>query len=114
MEVFYDPKATVTAEDFYAEDTSKEIEIAITFSELDADEKTLFAPYLEGDDLTVVRLFSLAKKAGTYHGSRLQNADFTVVRDAGGKREILAKYKEIREQPAYAALPVVKNAGRFA
>ena len=111
MEMFYDPKAAVSAEDFYAEDTSKEIEIAVTFTDLGSEEKSLFAPYLDGNDLTVVRVFSVSgKKSGTYHGMRLQNADFTPIREAGGKREILAKYKELREQSAYSALPVVKNA----
>jgi putative ATP-dependent endonuclease of OLD family len=111
MEMFYDPKAAVSVEDFYAEDASKEIEIAVTFTDLGTEEKSLFAPYLDGNDLTVVRVFSVsAKKSGTYHGMRLQNADFTPVREAGGKREILAKYKELREQSAYSALPVVKNA----
>jgi predicted ATP-dependent endonuclease of OLD family len=111
MEMFYDPKATVTAEDFYAEDTTKEIEIAVTFTDLGTEEKSLFAPYLDGNDLTVVRIFSLSgKKSGTYHGMRLQNADFSPVREAGGKREIQAKYKELREQGAYSALPVIKNA----
>jgi len=111
MEMFYDPKATVSTEDFYAEDTSKEIEIAVTFTDLGTEEKSLFAPYLDGTDLTVVRIFALSgKKSGTYHGMRLQNVDFTPIRDAGGKRDILAKYKELREQDTYSTLPVVKNA----
>jgi len=81
MEMFYDPKAAVSAEDFYAEDTSKDIEIAVTFTDLGTQEKSLFAPYLDGNDLTVVRVFTLSgKKSGTYHGMRLQNADFTPVR----------------------------------
>lgn len=111
MEMFYDPKATVTVEDFYAEDTTKEIEIAVTFTDLGTEEKDLFAPYLNGNDLTVVRIFALSgKKSGTYHGMRLQNVDFASIRDAGGKREILAKYNELREQSTYSTLPVVKNA----
>lgn len=111
MEMFYDTKAAVSAEDFYAEDTDKEIEIAVTFTDLSTDDKSLFAPYLDGNDLTVVRIFALSgKKSGTYHGMRFQNGDFTPVRDAGGKRDILAKYKELREQGTYSVLPVVKNA----
>ena len=53
MEMFYDPKATVTAEDFYAEDSAKEIEIAVTFADLGAEAKSLFAPYLESNELIV-------------------------------------------------------------
>lgn len=111
LEVFYDPKAAVTAEDFYAEDTSKEIEIAVTFTDLGTEEKLLFAPYLDRDDLAVARVFSLsAKKAGTYHGMSLQNFDFANVRNAGGKTETRNKYNEIRDSPAYSSLPAVKSA----
>ncbi|MBI3757348.1 MAG: ATP-dependent endonuclease [Deltaproteobacteria bacterium] len=112
LEIFYDPTANVFAEDFYAEDTNKDIEIAVTFTDIGPDEKTLFAPYLDGNELTVARIFSIStgKKSGTYHGMRLQNPDFTPVRSAGGKREILAKYKELRDQEKYSSLPIAKSA----
>jgi hypothetical protein len=111
LEMFYDPKATVTAEDFYAEDTTKEIEIAVTFTDLTAQARSLFAPYLEGDNLTVARVFSFsAKKSGTYHGMRLQNPEFAAIRDAGGKTEIKSKYAEVKQNAKYSSLPAVRNA----
>jgi putative ATP-dependent endonuclease of OLD family len=111
MEMFYDPKVAVSAEDFYAEDTSKEIEIAVTFTDLSTDARPLFAHYLDGDDLTVVRVFSLsAKKQGTYHGMKLQNPDFVEIRNAGGKTEIRNKYNDLKSNPAYSALPAVRSA----
>ena len=111
LEMFYDPKAAVTAEDFYAEDTIQEIEIAVTFTDLGTEEKSLFAPYLDGDDLTVARVFSLsAKKSGTYHGMKLQNSDFANVRNAGGKTETRNEYNEVRNSPAYSSLPTVRSA----
>ncbi len=111
MELFYDPKATVSAEDFYAEDTSKEIEIAMTFTDLSAEARSLFTPYLDGDDLTVARVFSLsAKKQGTYHGMKLQHPAFAEIRNAGGKAEIRNKYNEVRSRPEYSSLPPVRNA----
>lgn len=112
LEIFYDPAATISAEDFYAEDTGNEIELSVTFTDLSEKEKELFAPYLDGNELTVARIFSLStgKKSGTFHGMRLQNPDFTPVRDAGGKRDILAKYKELQQQAKYSALPTAKNA----
>ena len=111
LEMFYDPKAAVTAEDFYAEDASKDIEIAVTFTDLGTEEKSLFAPYLDGETLTAARVFGLsAKKSGTYHGMKLQNSDFANVRNAGGKTEIRNKYNEIRSTPEYSSLPTVKSA----
>jgi putative ATP-dependent endonuclease of the OLD family len=111
IDLFYDPKVSVTVEDFYAEDTDREIEIAVTFADLSADEKALFEPYLDDGDLTVARVFSVsAKKMGTYHGMRLQNLDFVDVRNAGGKTDIRNKYNELRQTAQYSSLPTVRNA----
>ena len=41
---------------------------------------------------------------------RLQDPEFSPVRDAGGKKDITNKYKELREQEKYSSLPVVKSA----
>lgn len=111
LQMFYDPKAAVAAEDFYAEDTSNEIEIAVTFTDLSHKARSLFAPYLEGDDLAVARVFSLsAKKQGTYHGMTLQHPPFAQIRNAGGKTEIKKKYDQVRGSPQYSSLPTVRNA----
>lgn len=111
LDLFYDPKATVSAEDFYNEDTSQDIEIAVTFTDLSDEAKELFRPYLEGNDLTVVRVFSFAaKKLGTYHGMKFQNPDFEEIRKAGGKTEIRNKYEETRKRPEYSSLPHVRSA----
>jgi putative ATP-dependent endonuclease of OLD family len=109
LELFYDPGAKVTAEDFYAENTGPDIEIAVSFSELTPQETEFFSAYIDGDTLTVARVFSLTpgKKSGTYHGMRLQNPAFAAVRNAGGKREILNQYKELRSQQEYTNLPAV-------
>lgn len=112
LEIFYDPTASVSAEDYYAEDSSKEIQVSVTFTALSDEEKKLFSPYLDGEELTVARVFSISagKRSGTYHGMRLQNPEFTSVREAGGKKDISGKYKELREQAKYSSLPVVKSA----
>ncbi len=107
--LFYDPAAKVSAEDFYAENTAPDIEIAVSFSGLTPQETEFFAAYIDGGTLTVARVFSLVpgRKSGTYHGMRLQNPAFTAVRNAGGKRDILNQYKELKAQPEYNGLPNV-------
>jgi len=112
LEIFYDPTATVSVEDFYADDSTKEILVSVTFSSLSEEERKLFEPYLDDDQLTVARVFALSggNKSGTYHGMRLQNPEFSPVRDAGGKKDITNKYKELREQAKYSSLPVAKSA----
>ena len=112
LEMFYDPSARVMIEDFYAEDTSQDIEVAVTFSNLTTEEKEFFSAYIDKKTLSVVRMFSLSseRKSGTYHGVRLQNSEFVDVRNAGGKREIRAKYNKLRSPDKYPNLPPVQSA----
>ena len=112
LELFYDHTASVTQEDFYAEDVTQDIEIAVTFEGLTAESKELFAPYIDNDTLTVVRVFDepQSKRTGTYHGVRLQNPDFQPIRQAGGNREATKIYNELRSKPKYDKLPPVRAA----
>jgi putative ATP-dependent endonuclease of OLD family len=112
LEIFYDPTATVSLEDFYGDESDREILISVTFTSLTDDETKLFEPYLDSDQLTVARAFSSfgGKKSGTYHGMRLQNPEFRLVREAAGKKDIASRYKEVREQPKYSLLPAAKSA----
>jgi putative ATP-dependent endonuclease of OLD family len=111
MELFYDPSAKVVVEDFYSEDTNQDIEIALTYSDLEEEEREFFSAYIDNENLTVVRVFSLTPghKSGTYHGMRLQNPEFNEVRAAGGKREIRSKYNELRSINKYTNLPSVTS-----
>ena len=112
LELFYNPLARITAEDFYSEDTTQDIEIAVAFAGLSDDAKEFFSGYIDNDVMTVVRIFSVTpgKKSGTYHGMRLQNPDFADVRNAGGNRDLTKKYNEVRGTEDYSSLPTVRSA----
>ena len=86
IELFYDPTARVTSEDFYAEDVTQDIEIAVTYSNLSTEARRFFSAYVDNNSLTVVRIFSdpQSGKSGSYHGMRLQNPAFGAIRTAGG------------------------------
>ena len=58
IDLFYNPSAKITAEDFYSEDTTRDIEIAITFTGLSTEARNLFSAYIDNDAMTVVRVFS--------------------------------------------------------
>ena len=107
LELFYNQTARVTSEDFYDEDVTQHIEIIVTYSNLNAEAKGLFSPYIDNDRLVVVRVFSdpQSGRSGTYHGMRLQNPDFTDIRTTPGAMPKRHKYKEIRETAKYALLP---------
>ena len=112
LELFYGASSVVTPEDFYAGDTSEDIEIEVTFGDLSPEASELFSPYMQGDNLTVVRVFSDSQRqrSGTFHGTRLQNPEFDYIRNAGGKREINRAYKEVRETDKYSTLPSAGSA----
>ena len=107
LELFYNQTARVTSEDFYDEDVTQDIEIIVTYSNLNAEAKGLFSPYLNNDRLAVARVFSdpQSGKSGTYHGMRLQNPDFTDIRTTAGAMPKRHKYNEIRDTKNYALLP---------
>ncbi len=113
LELFYNPTARVTPEDFYAEDVTQDIEIAVTYTDLNAEAKDFFSAYIDNDRLTVVRIFSdpQSGRSSSYHGMRLQNPDFVIIRNAGpAAMAIRKKYDEIRKKEKYASLPSVNSA----
>ena len=112
LELFYDPIARVTPDDFYAGDVTQDIEIAVTFSNLNAVAKDFFAPYIDNDNLLVVRVISdpQSGRSGTYHGIRRQHPDFAAIRSTAGAMPMRRKYNEFRETETYASLPSVNSA----
>lgn len=112
LELFYEPAARVKDEDFYAENTGCEIEIAVTFSDLSAAAQEQFRSYLDGDTLTVTRVFrgGTSRSGGTYHGTRRQYPVFSDIRGAPSKQETNRRYRALRQNPAYADLPAARSA----
>ena len=112
IELFYDNSARVAIEDFYSEDVTEDVEIAVTFSDIGSAAKKLFSSYIDNECLTVVKVFSYAEGKGSdaYHGMRLQNRNFVSIRNAGGNMDIRRKYNEVRQRPEYASLPTASSA----
>ena len=112
LELFYNPAARVTPEDFYAEDVTQDIEIAVKYVDLNAEAKDFFSAYIDNDSLTVVRVFSdpQSGKSGSYHGMRLQNPDFVDIRNTGAAMDRRRKYNDIKGEEKYASLPSVSSA----
>jgi len=102
LDLFYSPSPKVDLEDFYNEDCEQDIEIAVTFTDLNDDEKKRFQSYMEGEELTVVRVLSVkdGKQSAKYHGSSLQNPDFSVVRSATKAAERKTLYEALRGKVA--------------
>lgn len=115
IDLFYNPSPKIDIEDFYNGETSSEVVVSITFTDLSQDAKNLFAVYLQGDNLTVERVFQWdGSKAGwKYHGATLQCPDFTPIRQGllvkdRGKTAKMA-YDAVRATPQFSTLPAWSN-----
>jgi putative ATP-dependent endonuclease of OLD family len=117
LELFYEPTPKITAEDFYAEDLSAPIAVAVSFTNLGPEARTLFAAYLQGDDLTVDRVFTLVdgKITWKYHGASLQCANFAEIRKSLAVKDrgksARAAYDAVRTTARFSDLPAWSNLG---
>lgn len=111
LELFYSPSPQLVTSDFYAEDVSAAIEVSVTFTNLPEAAKAQFAGYLDGDSLSVVRVFQLVgtKISAKYHGQKLQCAAFAPIRAYTAAKDVTAAYKQLREVVQFADLPEAKS-----
>ena len=106
LNLFYEASPKLDSRDCYGGDQGKPIEISITFTELGPEEKDRFASYLEGDELTVERVFTFpeGKLQHKYYGSRLGIPDFRTVRGAPNATEARREYQSLKSGK-YGDLP---------
>ncbi len=111
LHLFYEPSPRIEIEDFYNRDTTTEIIITVTFRDLSPEAKAQFSSYMQGDNLTVERVFVWddGKFTWKYHGSTLQNPAFQEIRDAlaikdRGKTAREA-YERVRAREDFSSLP---------
>ena len=109
LDMFYTPSARYTEDDFYDRDTSQDIIVTITFTDLTEDEKKLFQKYIEGGELTVEKVIKWPPGRGSqkYHGTSLQTPEFDSFRSASGAN-LRKEYNKLREDK-YSDLPEYTN-----
>lgn len=90
LRVFMDTSANVSKEDFYNRDDTKKIDIEVTFSDLNKEERAEFASYLTGDHLSVSRRFP----GGDYFGKQWGCEDFADIRQRLAKKEAVKNVAE--------------------
>lgn len=115
LDLFYSTSPRIDAEDFYNSDTTVEIAVAITFARLSPGARDLFTSYMQGDKLTVERVFKWenGKTSATYHGASLQNPAFQKIRDGLTVKDrgktARTEYDAIRANADCADLPAWSN-----
>jgi len=98
IDMFYTPSARYTEDDFYDRDTSQDVIITVSFTNLTEDEKKLFQKYVEGGKLAVVKEMKWPPSRGNqkYYGTSLQNPEFDSFRSAKGTN-LRTEYNKLHE-----------------
>ena len=107
LDLFYTPSAKYSEEDFYNRDTSEPIVITVTFTDLTEQERQLFAPYMEGETLTVEKelTWPLGRGSQKYFGFTLQCPDFQHVRTADSVAQKRTAYQDLVNSGKFPGLP---------
>lgn len=114
IELFYNTSPRIEKEDFYGEDVSRDIIIAITFTNLD-DENPIFRNYVDSGKLNVERVFtwSNGKILAKYYGFGLHNPEFKPIRallgEKGQSKNAKQMYDSLRDKLQYISLPPWTN-----
>ena len=110
LDMFYNPNARYTEDDFFDRDTSQNIKITVKFVSLTSEEKRLSKKYVEGEELTVEKDMSLPYGRGgqKYYGTSLQNPEFQRFRTARGV-DLRKEYNKLRARKKYSGFPSYTN-----
>lgn len=85
LDRFYGSSTQMDPDDFFGRDFAEPIEIAVTFDTFSELEREQFSSRIQGDEMTVVRIFETgARNTGRYHGMSLQHPQFAAIRTMNG------------------------------
>jgi len=109
LDMFYTPNARVTEDDFYDRQSSQDILVTVTFTDLTEYEKELFQKYIEDGKLIVEKVIKWPPGKGSqkYHGTSFKNPEFDSFRLASGAN-MREEYNKLREG-RYSDLPQYTN-----
>lgn len=112
LDMFYNPNAKYTKDDFYNQNIEKEIIVKVTFTNLKINETGTFGKYIEDGDLTIEKVMAWPPSKGNqkYYGSYLQNPDFDSFISASGNK-LKSEYTNFLDNDKYSDLPPYKNKG---
>jgi putative ATP-dependent endonuclease of the OLD family len=111
LNLFYTPSKKAEYDDFYNQETDREIAISVTYCDLSDEAKELFSKYMEGEKLTIERVFrgEGSTVLSAYHGSSLQYPGFDEIRSSFNSKDRGAtakgNYQGLRAQGKYSTLP---------
>ena len=115
IERFFGPQTTMTADDFFANDLTRDVEIGLTFRDFSEAELALFSSRIHSEQMSVTRVFEATgtRTSGKYYGAVLKHQAFNGIRAIGGAREKKTEYDRLRALPPYTNLPDIQRADQI-
>jgi len=97
IDVFYDPGASVTEEDYYDRDVGNPIEIRITYTRLRGDELEEFRPYVRDNKLMVTKriTFENGRALPRYYAVAMEIPKFAEIRRMTRKADRRTAWNEL-------------------
>jgi len=109
LRLFMDTTTSPTNEDYYNNDTSKQICIEITFSGLSDEEKNEFRSYLDGEQFVVQRRFPQGEYYGRIYGCLELDPLREQLRKGLKVRDAIPKLEELVDSGKFPGLNKVKT-----
>ena len=116
LNFFKEPKYSLRIEDYYNKDSSRSIEVSLTFTDLSSQEQSEFNPYIQNDELKVIKIATSdddllnPNVSQSYHGQKLLHEPFNVIRELDKATPKRAVYDNMRQQDKYSSLERVTRA----
>ena len=110
LDRFFSPSSKVEIDDFHERNVADDIEIALTFCGLNAEETERFKSRIHGGELSVVRVFEASSNIAKYFGLTPRHEGFREVRETVGAREKRDVFNAIQREGIYGDLGVARNA----
>jgi len=101
LDVFYNVSSRITEEDFFNREIDNPIEIRVTYSNLRDIEKEEFGSFVRDNKLIVTKKISFenGKPIQQYFGATMQLPKFAEIRSLEGKRERVAEWNRLVDNP---------------
>lgn len=116
LEWFYNPPARVEIGDFHNGDTTGEISITVTFTNLTPEATELFSPYIRDAVLAVECVTRMVdgKHTTAYHGAAPRHKPFSTIwellNSSGRARDAKTSYNDFLANTQYSDLPTWSSA----
>ncbi len=111
LEIFYGHLSSISVDDFYNRDSTRDITVAVTYTELSDGAIVRFGDYIDNGSLAIERVIRWVggRTVSSLHGLKVQHSGFDAVRAADNATDKKEIYNKLRDKQEYSTLPSWRN-----